>query len=159
VLVENLPITYKESNLSELFSSFGAVSGIELPLYDHFAEEAMLRQGKDPFTNQRREKERLDLLRSQNILRETAYISDEYAKVLTEYLGEEEAQEALRKIKVIPEQTVAGALTSRKMDSVFRIITQLQSEGKEVDEALGVITSLKTSINEIEDVPHLPSGT
>ncbi len=45
------------------------------------------------------------------------------------------------------------------MDSVFRIITQLQSEGKEVDEALGFITNLKTSINELEDVPHLPSGT
>jgi RNA recognition motif-containing protein len=64
VLVEGLPSTYKESNLSELFNTFGAVSGIELPLFDQFAEEAMLTQGKDPFANQAKEKERLDLLRS-----------------------------------------------------------------------------------------------
>ncbi len=45
------------------------------------------------------------------------------------------------------------------MDSVLRIVTQLQSEGKEVKDATNVIASLKSKIVEIEDVPHLPSGT
>ena len=106
----------------------------------------MIKHGKDHFVNENKEKSRLALLRSQNILREVSNVSQEYAQVLVDYLGEEQAQLAINQLKEDPKLSLDSTLSSRRMDSVLKMITQLQSEEKQVQDAKTVISNLRSTI-------------
>lgn len=67
IIVQNIPVHFKKENLVELFSRYGAVTGVELPTKNATIEEE-IKNKLTQVVKERREKQAIDTRRAQAVV-------------------------------------------------------------------------------------------
>lgn len=70
IIVQNFPDHYRVNTLIEYFSSFGAVTGIEMPVKNQMVESE-IKHKVDTHVQERRTNERIDMLRAQKLVQDS----------------------------------------------------------------------------------------
>lgn len=155
LIVENLPVQYKDKDVIEMFTNFGSVVSVEIPLKNVEIEEMIANQ-KDYYNEQKDKQYELAYRRSRKILNDSIRQNEEFQATLTKYFGQEKAQEiiAAQDYQNEQEQLLVEALEGQNKISSQNLLYQLQSEHTEVQKAKKILKGLQAQT----EVPGLPTN-
>ncbi|CDW82520.1 UNKNOWN [Stylonychia lemnae] len=160
LMISNIPPSYKEDDIIEIFNRYGVVVRVEMLLKDTEIEQALKhKKQNDQFTIQRQEEIKREMNRAHKLVKESIETEEEFQAYLESNLGKEEAKTLLSnfsdsKLANDRDKQLEVLDTQRKI-SIQKMLAQLQTESFDVKYSREHLQKL---LDDLNNVPSLQTS-